>query len=317
MEVVLAGASGLIGPALATSLRADGHRVKTLVRPDGPAARTSTLGSGPGAARPDLPRPGADAVVCLSGAGVGDHRWTDAYKRRDRRSRIDSVGDDRAAAVGRLRRPRAVFVAASAVGYYGDTGDRIVDEERRPGDHVPRRRLRATGRRRPSPPATAGVRVVHLRTGLVLAQARRPAQAADADRPGRRRPASSATAGSSCRGSRCADEVRGDPLPARARGARAGEPDRPRPGAQCRVHRRARHACCTGRPCCRRPAFALRAVLGEFADEVLTGQRAVPGVLTPPGSSSSTPTSSRRCGGPSTAETGAVPQPPSECPPQT
>jgi len=86
VEVVLAGASGLIGSALADSLRADGHLVRTLVR--GPADRPDTASWDPSAGRLDpASLAGADAVVCLSGAGVGDHRWTPAYKRTIRSSR--------------------------------------------------------------------------------------------------------------------------------------------------------------------------------------------------------------------------------------
>src|SRR4051812_2746044 len=130
MEVVLAGASGLLGTALAESLRADGHRVRQLVRrpPSGP----DTAQWDPAAGRLDPAfLQGADAVVCLSGVGVGDKRWTDEYKDQILRSRVDPV-----ATIARTMAAHGgppTFLVASAVGYYGDTGDREVDEQSGPG----------------------------------------------------------------------------------------------------------------------------------------------------------------------------------------
>lgn len=166
MEVVLAGASGLIGTALADSLRADGHRVKTLVRR--PAGGPDTAPWDPAAGRLDPSfLAGADAVVCLSGVGVGDRRWTEDYKRLIRQSRVDSVGTI-ARSLADEGGPR-VLLAASAVGYYGDTGDRTVDEQSPSGTSF----LAGVCRdweAAAEPARAAGVRVAHLRTGLVLAR---------------------------------------------------------------------------------------------------------------------------------------------------
>lgn len=166
MEVVLAGASGLLGGALRESLHSDGHRIKTLVRrdPNGPDESQWD----PAQRRVDAEfLAGADVVVCLSGAGVGDKRWTDAYKRTLLRSRVDSVGT-LAAALADPGAPRT-FVVASAVGYYGDTGDREVDEDAPPGDSF-LARLCVQWEAAADPARAAGVRVTHLRTGLVLAK---------------------------------------------------------------------------------------------------------------------------------------------------
>src|SRR5919197_1884647 len=131
MEVVLAGASGLIGSALAASLQADGHRVKRLVRRPVSRADVDTWDPVRGRLDPDFLR-GADAVVCLSGAGVGDHRLTDRYKQQVVASRVDSVGTIARSLAEHSGPP--VLLAASAIGYYGDTGDREVDEDARAGD---------------------------------------------------------------------------------------------------------------------------------------------------------------------------------------
>ncbi len=126
VEVVLAGASGLIGGALRDALRADGHHVKQLVRHETSAPDTDSWDPAAGLVDPDF-LAGADAVVCLSGVGVGTKRWTEDYKqqilqqpRRHRRHARPIAG--------RIRRRRACWSCASAVGYYGDTGDRIVEE---------------------------------------------------------------------------------------------------------------------------------------------------------------------------------------------
>ena len=167
MRVVLAGASGLIGTALRTSLLADGHVVTTLVR-RAPHGDDEALWD-PAAGRLDAAvLDGADAVVCLSGAGVGDKRWTPAYKRVLIRSRVDSVATLARAVAGRPHPPD--FVTASAVGYYGDGGDRELHETSPPGDDFLAEmcvQWEAAAR----PARTAGARTAALRTGLVLSRA--------------------------------------------------------------------------------------------------------------------------------------------------
>jgi hypothetical protein len=164
MEVVLAGASGLLGGALGASLRADGHRVKVLVRRNPAGPDEHRWDPAAGLVDPDF-LAGADALVCLSGAGVGDRRWTDSYKQILLRSRICSVGT-LAGSLAEYGGPR-VFVVASAVGYYGDTGDRAVDEDAPAGDSF-LARLCVQWEAAADRARDAGVRVTHLRTGLVL-----------------------------------------------------------------------------------------------------------------------------------------------------
>jgi uncharacterized protein (TIGR01777 family) len=166
MEVVLAGASGLLGSALRESLRADGHRVKQLVRRPVSEPDVDRWDPAQGLLDPGFLH-GADAIVCLSGAGVGAQRWTDSYKQTIRSSRIDSVTTIARTLAEHGGPP--VFVAASAVGYYGDTGDREVDESAPPGETF-LARVCVDWEAAAEPARAAGVRVAHLRTGLVLAE---------------------------------------------------------------------------------------------------------------------------------------------------
>jgi uncharacterized protein (TIGR01777 family) len=171
MEVVVAGASGLLGSALRDSLRRDGHRVKQLVRHSVSEPDMDSWDPSRGLLDPDFLR-GADAVVCLSGAGVAGRRWNDDYKQTIRASRIDSVGTvARTLAASAVSNGNgvAVFIAASAVGYYGDTGDRETDETGPPGDTF-LSRVCVDWEAAAQPARGAGVRVAHLRTGHVLAK---------------------------------------------------------------------------------------------------------------------------------------------------
>ncbi len=176
MRVVIAGSSGLIGSALTTSLLADGHDVVRLVRRPaagsggtGAPARVAEVTWDPAAASlPHGALDGADAVVNLAGAGVGDHRWTAAYRRRVRDSRVLSTAT-LATALSGLGSPPPVFVAGSAIGYYGETGDTPTDESAAPGtDFLAEvcREWEAAA----FPAEKAGVRVTHPRLGLVVSR---------------------------------------------------------------------------------------------------------------------------------------------------
>ncbi|WP_443047907.1 TIGR01777 family oxidoreductase [Streptomyces sp. H39-S7] len=168
MRIAVTGASGLIGSALVRSLRADGHEVSRLVRRE-PA--------GPDEVRWDPARQfvdvqglaGCDAVVHLAGAGVGNHRWTAAYKKEIHDSRV--LGTTAIArAVASLDTPPKVLVCGTAVGYYGDTGDRPVDEDGPSGDNFLAGVVR-DWEAAAEPAAAAGIRTVFARTGLVVSRA--------------------------------------------------------------------------------------------------------------------------------------------------
>ncbi|MEV5876613.1 TIGR01777 family oxidoreductase [Streptomyces sp. NPDC052101] len=167
LRIAVAGASGLIGSALVRSLTADGHEVVRLVR---------RAASGPGEVRWDpqgqyvdaAGLTGCAAVVNLAGAGIGDRRWTPSYKRLLRDSRVLGTAA-LAEAVASLPEPPRVFVSGSAIGFYGDTGDRVVDEQAPPGDgFLPS--LCVEWEEAAAPAQEAGVRTVFARTGLVVAR---------------------------------------------------------------------------------------------------------------------------------------------------
>lgn len=165
MRVAITGSSGLIGSALVPFLEARGHSVMRLVRrePSGP----DELGWDPEEGRLD-PKglEGVDAVVNLAGVGIGDRRWTRAQKERIRQSRVRGTSV-LSQAVADLDGPPEVVVSASAVGYYGDRADEELTEESGAGNgflaEVVKDWEEATAEAK-----AAGVRVVHVRTGIVL-----------------------------------------------------------------------------------------------------------------------------------------------------
>ncbi|MEU1126596.1 TIGR01777 family oxidoreductase [Streptomyces sp. NPDC005899] len=166
-RIAVSGSSGLIGAALVRSLRADGHEVVRLVRR--PAAADDEVRWDPERAHVDVAGlAGCDAVVHLAGAGVGDRRWSDAYKREIRDSRVLGTAAI-AEAVASLDTPPKVFLSGSAIGYYGDTGDRAVDEAAPPGEgFLPS--VCVEWEKAAAPAEEAGVRTVLARTGLVVAR---------------------------------------------------------------------------------------------------------------------------------------------------
>src|SRR5580692_5679700 len=174
MKVAVTGSSGLIGRALTARLRADGHQVVRLVRRPprgGEAAATDKAVSevrwDPRAADAgDPPLAGVDAVVHLAGAGVGDHRWTAAYKAEIRASRVLATRALASALAAAQPRPHA-FIVASAIGWYGDTGGHEVTEAA-PAGTAFLSRVVHDWEAAADPARDAGIRVAHLRSGLVL-----------------------------------------------------------------------------------------------------------------------------------------------------
>ncbi|BDT95239.1 MULTISPECIES: TIGR01777 family oxidoreductase [Nocardia] len=167
MKVVIAGSSGLIGTALVAALRRDGHDVARLVRRK--AAGPDEFTWNPARAQLDeRALRGADAVVNLCGAGVGRRRWTGSFKQELRDSRITPT-DVLAGAVAAAGVP--VLLNASGVHYYGgDTGDRVVDETSPAGSGFLATLCR-DWEKAAEPAAAAGVRTVLLRSAVVLSRA--------------------------------------------------------------------------------------------------------------------------------------------------
>ncbi|MDT0307585.1 TIGR01777 family oxidoreductase [Streptomyces sp. DSM 44917] len=167
-RVAVTGAGGLIGGALAGALRAEGREVVRLVRREPREADEAYWDpSGREHERNVAALAGCDAVVHMAGAGVADRRWTAAYKRELRDSRVLGTAAV-AAAIAAQETPPRVFVCGSAIGYYGDTGDRAVDEDAPPGSDF-LARLCQEWEAAAAPAAEAGVRTVFARTGLVVA----------------------------------------------------------------------------------------------------------------------------------------------------
>jgi uncharacterized protein (TIGR01777 family) len=274
MRVVVAGSSGLIGAALVAALRQADHEVFRLVR--WPAAAPDERDWDPpaGTIQPGA-LDGVAAVVNLCGVGVADRRWTAARKQVIRDSRTVPT-EVLAGAVAEHRVP--IMVNASAVGYYGDTGDTVVDETAPAGAgflaDVCRDWEAAT-----APAAHAGARVVRLRTGLVLS--------GSGGLLGRLSPLFGLMLGAKLGEGQqwmpwisLADEVDAIRF-ALERDDLAGPVNltAPAPVTNAEFTRALGRA--LGRPApWTVPAFALRAALGELAEEALLGgQRAVPEVL--------------------------------------
>jgi hypothetical protein len=164
-RILVSGASGLIGKALVAFLQGGGHEVVRLVR----------RAAGPGEIRWDPDRgeldpaslEGFDAVVHLAGEGIAEGRWTPARKERILKSRTQGTRL-LAEALSRVARKPEVLVSASAIGFYGDRGDAPLDETSAPGTGFLADVTQAW-EAAAVPAAEAGIRVVWLRTGIVLA----------------------------------------------------------------------------------------------------------------------------------------------------
>jgi len=165
MRVAVTGSSGLIGTELTARLRADGHEVVRLVRRP-PAAADEIRWDPRAADAGNPPLDGVDACVHLAGAGVGDHRWTAAYKAEIRSSRVLPTHSLASALAALSPRPSA-FIVASAIGWYGDTGGAAVTEDAPAGTGF-LSRVVADWEAAAAPALDAGIRVAQLRSGLVL-----------------------------------------------------------------------------------------------------------------------------------------------------
>lgn len=167
MKVIVSGSTGLIGRPLVASLRADGHDVVCLVRRD-PQSPDEVPWNPASGTIDKAGLAGADVAFHLAGAGIGDRRWTESYKREILDSRVLGTGL-LASTLADLGPKPSVMVSASAIGWYGDRGDEILDESAPQGtgylaDVVEAWEAAA------QPAVDAGIRVVHPRTGIVLSK---------------------------------------------------------------------------------------------------------------------------------------------------
>ena len=160
-RIAVTGASGLIGTALVGYLKSQGHTVQRIVRRAAVSSEEITWDPIAGTVDMDA-LAGVDAVIHLAGAGVSDKRWTKKYKSEILNSRL--LGTTTIAKAVAIVKPQ-VFISASAIGWYGESGNRSVVESDRAGDDF----LAAVCREWEAAADLAGdVRTVKLRSGLVL-----------------------------------------------------------------------------------------------------------------------------------------------------
>ena len=166
MTITIAGGSGFLGRALIARWRSDGHRVRVLTRKPRPGEPDDVAWKPDGSVGPwSVEIDGAHAVVNLSGEGIADRRWNDQRKHDLHASRVLSTRS-LAAAIATAARPPAVFISGSAVGYYGAHGEEIVTEATPPGQDF--LATLCVDWEREAEQASAVTRVAMVRTGLVL-----------------------------------------------------------------------------------------------------------------------------------------------------
>ena len=277
MKVAITGGSGLIGTALAASLQADGHQVVRMVRRT-PLSTDEVRWDPRAADAGDPALDGIDACVHLAGAGLGEHRWTARYKAEIRASRVLATRA-LATALAAAKPTPSVLITASAIGWYGDTGGKEVTEDAPAGKGFLSRVVHdweaAT-----APAAKAGIRVAHMRSGLVLAagggvlaRLSAPAKFGALPRFGNGSQVMSWIA--------LTDELRGIGFLLDAAGAdgRSGPYNltAPNPVTNAELTAALRHA--LGKPdfrWLRVPEPVLRLALGEMSSELLTSARVLP-----------------------------------------
>ncbi|WIM89232.1 TIGR01777 family oxidoreductase [Candidatus Mycobacterium wuenschmannii] len=272
--VAIAGSSGLIGSALVTALRSADYQVLRIVRRA--PANAGELHWDPDSGELDTAAlQGVDAVVNMCGVNVAGRRWSGAFKQNLRDSRITptEVLSTAVAEAG-----VGVLVNASAVGYYGNTKDRAVDETAPPGKGF-LAQLCVDWEAVTAPAVAAGARVVLARTGVVLAAAGGALR--------QLRPLFSVGLGVRLGSGRqymswisLDDTVRALQF-ALAEPGLSGPVNLTGPAPVTNAEFTAALGRTVGRPTpLMAPAFAVRAALGEFADEaLLSGQRVIPGAL--------------------------------------
>ena len=166
MKILMSGAHGLVGKALSASLIRDGHEIVRLVRRERVVGQPEVEWH-PNQGRIDAEHiEGFDCVVHLAGESIASGRWTEEKKRKIRESRV--LGTTLISeTISRLKHPPKTFVCASAIGYYGDRPNELVDESSAPGkgflSDVCIEWEEATGAA-----ASAGTRVVRTRFGIIL-----------------------------------------------------------------------------------------------------------------------------------------------------
>ncbi|MFL5321355.1 MAG: TIGR01777 family oxidoreductase [Myxococcaceae bacterium] len=167
LRIAITGASGLVGSALVPYLTTAGHTVLPLVRR---SAGKDEIAWDPIRGDVEVSKlEGVDAIIHLAGANVGDGRWTESRKSEIRSSR--ELGTRTLSkAIAALSRKPSAFISSSAIGYYGSRGDQVLDETASAGDDFLATVCRVWEAETKAA-EDAGVRTIHLRTGVVLTPA--------------------------------------------------------------------------------------------------------------------------------------------------
>lgn len=167
MKILMSGAHGLVGKALSASLIREGHEIVRLVRRERVVGQPE-IEWHPNQGRIDAEHlEGFDAIVHLAGESIASGRWTEEKKRKIRESRV--LGTTLLSeSLARLRHPPKTFVCASAIGFYGDRADELLNESSAPGtgflSEVCIEWEEATGAA-----VAAGIRTIKTRFGIILA----------------------------------------------------------------------------------------------------------------------------------------------------
>jgi len=169
MRILITGSTGLIGASLAQFLSTSGHEVIRLVRSK-PTPGSGAIHWDPGSGTIDTTAlEGLDGVAHFAGENIATKRWTARQKARILESRVNGTRL-LAESLARLARPPKGLISASAIGYYGDRGDEVLREESAPGSgFLPE--VCCAWEAATKPADGRGIRVVHLRTGMVLSPA--------------------------------------------------------------------------------------------------------------------------------------------------
>jgi uncharacterized protein (TIGR01777 family) len=165
MKILISGSHGLVGKALISELTKEGHEIVSLVRHKSEGA--SEIEWHPNQGSIDSERvSGFDVVVHLAGESIASGRWTDEKKRKIRDSRVNGT-TLLSEALAQSSKPPTALISASAIGYYGNRGDELLNEKNRPGNdflaEVCVAWERATGEAE-----ARGIRTVHARFGIIL-----------------------------------------------------------------------------------------------------------------------------------------------------
>lgn len=274
MQVAVAGSHGLIGSALVAHLARRGHRVVRMVRGTADTSREVAWDPAAGLLDPAA-LAGVDAVVNLGGVGVGDHRWTPQYRRQILTSRTVPTALLARTLAEADDGPR-VLLQASAVGAYGDRGEEVLTEGSTRGTGFLADVVGAW-EAATAPAQDAGVRVAHLRTGILMSPS--------GGTFGRLLPLIRLGLGGPLGDGRnvwswitLVDQVRAIEHLLTAEVSGPVNLTAPRPATQREVV--AQVAALMHRPAVLPvPRVALRAAVGAFADDILSSQRALPTVL--------------------------------------